>query len=145
MTAYEQQVPDREAKNIKDVLTAYRYHQIQEVQTNLINQVRRIRDMMNNMESYLAGQTISNRNGNFDQYVPIGLGNFWIQFMQSKVVEAKSKAETYMDTYIQRLKDGYCSAYQRQNANAEDQILITKIDSLEAAVNAKPNWVVPNF
>jgi hypothetical protein len=145
MNGYEKAAPHRAVKNVKDVLTAYQYHQIAEINSFLVAQSNRVANMLDAMETYLAGITVSTSKGNLLPYQNKQLGARWRAFMNSKAQTAKGRAETYMDTWVQGLKDGYCSDYQREKANDDDKILIKKIDELSNAVQAKSNWALPNF
>ncbi len=145
MTGYEQQTPERAVKNIKDVLSAYKYHQFNEVNNILVAQVGRVATMLNQIEQYLASITVTTRAGTFATYQPMGLGAQWRTFMNGRAAMARSKAETYMDDWVQSLQNGYATPYLRDHADAAGLALIDKIDHLATAVAGRTAWVVPNF
>ena len=127
MTNYEQQQPDRAVKNIKDVLSAYKYHQIQAVNGILVRQANRVGAMFGRMENdYLAN--------NYPGYEKIGLQALWTSWIKGRTDRARTRAETYMKDGVKRLHDGYGSDYNRQFTNP---VLLAKIDSLTTAVNGQ--------
>jgi len=133
MTDYEQQQPDRAVKNIKDVLSAYKYHQIQAVNDILVRQANRVGAMFRRMENdYLAK--------NYPGYEKIGLQTLWTSWIKGRTDRARTRAETYMKDGVKRLHDGYGSDYNRQFT---DPVLLAKIDSLTTAVNGQQSWANP--
>lgn len=133
MTDYEQQQPDRAIKNIKDVLSAYKYHQIKAVNDILVKQANRVGAMFGRMENdYLAN--------NYPNYEKIGLQALWTSWIKGRTDRARTRAETYMQDGVNRLQAGYGSEYNRQHT---DNVLMAKIDSLTAAVKAQQGWANP--
>jgi len=136
----------RAVKNLKDVLTAWNYHRTPAINTILVNQVQRVGNMLNQMETYLAGRDIAyGRQGNLVRYVPIGLQTKWRIFMQQRVTLARTKADTHMTTWLNKLKDGYTSQLQRASTDPDMVTLIGKIDALDAAITGKAAWNLPVF
>lgn len=133
MTDYEQQTPDKAIKNLKDVLSALKYHQIPAVNTLLVNQANRVGNMFNQMETALA-----NRPG----YQPAGLQAEWNSWIKGRADRARTRAETYLTDNIKKLKDGYTTEYQRQPQFA-DPVLLEKIDKLDAAIKVRQTWGNP--
>lgn len=133
MTDYEQQRPDRAVKNIGDVLSAYKYHQIQAVNDILVKQANRVGAMFGRMENdFLAN--------NYPDYKKIELQAEWTSWIKGRTDQARTKAETYMKAGVKRLQDGYGSEYNRKFT---DKALLARIDSLTTAVNGQPSWVNP--
>src|SRR5580658_5008126 len=87
MQGYVQNDPYKALKNIKDVLSAYKYMQITEINNFLVDQSTRVGNMFDAQETYLASIAVpAPRNaGNLDTYVPIGLGNMWRQWVRGRV------------------------------------------------------------
>ena len=147
--------PDKAFKNIKDVISVLRYHMDATVSARLVLQKDRVGDMMNRLDTVLIPQVqIQNREGqNFGRWQPVGLQTRWNTWIRGRANIAKAKAETYVDTYIDRLKDGYASDLQRQEAADGDpndpliaaaRVLIAKIDALDNEwTNNRPNWQNP--
>lgn len=141
--------PNSAVKNLKDVLTAVKYHKIPAINTILVRQVGRVGSMMEQMEVFLEGRNdiAYGRKGNLLRYQRAGLKLKWEIFMQKKVTLARSKASTHLTTWLQSLQNAYASATDRANAVAgsDDAILIAKIDALDAAITAEGAWVLPTF
>lgn len=133
MQGYEQQDPNKAIKNLKDVLSALKYHQIPAVSTILVDQANRVGNMFQTMETELA-----NRPG----YQALGLQAAWNTWIKGRADLARTKAETYLTDYIQKLNDGYGSDYQRQPQYA-DTVLLGKIDALTAAIAGRTAWANP--
>lgn len=143
MNSYEQSEPDRAVKNIKDVISAYKYHQIQEISANLLKQKNRVGNMFDQMDSLPSFPAPS---GN-QPYQKIGLKAAWDTWISGRAQLARSKAETYMRQWLESLQNGYASEYQRQIAedNPDVQELIDKIDALAKEVDStlKNRWNPP--
>ena len=133
MQDYEQQTPDKAIKNLKDVLSALKYHQIAGVNTILVTQANRVGNMFQTMETELA-----NRPG----YQPLGLQAAWKTWIKGRADRARTRAETYLTDNMRKLKDGYGSDYQRQPQFA-DTVLLGKIDALDAAITGRTTWTNP--
>ncbi|KAL8701240.1 MAG: hypothetical protein Q9201_005019 [Fulgogasparrea decipioides] len=104
MTDYEQQTPDKAIKNLKDVLSALKYHQIPAVSTLLVNQADRVGNMFNQMEMTLANRL---------KYQRANLQAEWNICIKGRADRARTRAESYLTDNIKKLKDGYASEYQR--------------------------------
>ena len=133
MTNYEQQMPDKAIKNMKDVLGALKYHQIPDVRTILLDQASRVGAMLDKMDNELV-----NRQG----YRKMQLQSKWKLWIKGRADEARSKAETYLEAHLKHLLDVYGSEYARQEKFA-DTVLLRKIDSLDAAIKGRTPWVNP--
>lgn len=134
MTDYEQQEPDRAIANLKDVLTALRYHQDGVVSGNLVRQARRVGVMFNNMETEIARRDPT--------FQPKGLQTLWNSWIKGRADRARTRAETYLETNLKALKDGYMSDYQ-QDPKFSDGVLVTKINRLDAAIQGRTRWNNP--
>lgn len=133
MQDYEQQTPDKAIKNLKDVLSALRYHQIPAVSTILVTQATRVGNMFQTMETELAKRP---------DYQHAGLQAAWNVWIKGRADRARTRAETYLTDNIQKLNKGYGSAYQRQPQFA-DTVLLGKIDALAAAIAGRTAWANP--
>jgi hypothetical protein len=155
MNSYEQSQPNKEVRNIKDVLSAYRYHTIPAIRQILLTQRNRVSDMFDAIEDemvrvQLSYQTGGRRPVNIVPYVKIGLKTQWDTWSSGRLSLAKSKAETYMSHYLQSLQNGYATPALRNAAQAaagkgdnDPQTLIDKIDALATAVGNLPAWNAP--
>jgi chitinase len=133
--------PDRAFKNIKDVITILRYHMDATVTQRLVDQKNRVGNMMNRLETVPISQVqVSEKGRNLGWWQPVGLQNRWNTWIRGRANKARVKAETYIETYLERLKDGYASEVQRQVARDVDpsdpliiaaRTLIAKIDALD--------------
>jgi chitinase len=146
--------PDKAFKNIKDVISVLRYHMDATVAQRLIDQKNRVGNMMNRLDTVLIPQVqVSGRGGNFGRWQAVGLQNRWNTWIRGRANKARVKAETYIETYLERLKDGYASEVQRQVARDGDpgdpliiaaRTLIAKIDALDNEwQNNRPRWQNP--
>lgn len=137
MNDYLGATPERVIKNIKDVITAYRYHQIQEVETNLVAQANRVRDMFTTMETAIQAK--------YPSYQQLGLGSLWATWIRGRADRARGRAETYMNQWVEGLQTGYGTPSQRQNPDPARVILLNKIDTLATEVTNVINggWVNP--
>ena len=133
MQNYEQQTPDKAIKNLKDVLSALKYHQIPAVSTTLVNQANRVGKMFQTMETELAS-----RQG----YKFLGLQAAWNVWIKGRADRARTRAETYLTDNLQKLKNGYASDYQRDPKFAGEDLL-KKIDALAAAIAGRTTWANP--
>ncbi|KFX92564.1 hypothetical protein V490_05317 [Pseudogymnoascus sp. VKM F-3557] len=146
-------------QNVKDVITAYKYHRFNEIHNNLLAQSNRIGAMFQAMEAYLAAAPALHQSSNvlLQPYQPANLQAEWRTFMNTKAAAAKLRAELWMDNWTTQLENTYCSDYQlgfaqdrttalRQatgdpNILSDEQIFIDKITRLRQEVNSLPNWV----
>lgn len=135
MLDYVQQTPDKSIKNLKDVLSALRYHQIPAVSTILVAQAKRVGDMFQTMETELAK--------NRPKYQPAGLQAAWQSWIKGRADRARTRAETYLTENMQKLIDGYGSAYQGQPQFEDAAVLRGKIEALAAAIAGKTAWANP--
>ncbi|KAI4122687.1 MAG: hypothetical protein LQ338_005669 [Usnochroma carphineum] len=133
MADYEQQTPDKAIKNLKDVLSALKYHQIPAVNTLLINQANRVGNMFDQMETALASRP---------GYQRADLQAKWNSWIKGRTDRARARAETYLTDNMKKLKDGYTSEYQRQPKFA-DPVLLAKIDNLDVAIRGRQTWGNP--
>jgi len=151
MEEYELTAPEREVKNLKDVLTAYKYHTDSNIASILKKQRDRVATTLTAIENALAGKSVKIGNTQYGAYNSIGLAAKWNTWSSDRLKLAKSKADTHLSTYFPQLKEGYATQGLRtaaqKAASAGDngpQELIGKIDALEAALNQKPTWTL-NF
>jgi hypothetical protein len=146
--------------NVKAALGAWEYHQIQEIQDNL----RRQRDRVGNAMG-LAEQEVKNafsapwttgarpQNGKppptYKKYQVIGLQGLWISWTRNRVTYARTKLETYMDRWLQELKDNFASPIVKQAADnsarqgdTTAQRLYQEIEALEEAIRNRSPWTL---
>ncbi|KFY73248.1 hypothetical protein V499_06655 [Pseudogymnoascus sp. VKM F-103] len=146
-------------QNVKDVITAYKYHRFNEINHNLLAQSNRIGAMFQAMEAHLAAQPALHQSGNvlLQPYQNANLQAQWRTFMNTKAATANTRAELWMDNWTTQLETTYCSNYQlsfaqdrttelRQatgdpNILSDEQIFIDKITRLRQEVNSRPAWV----
>lgn len=136
MNEYLGNTPERAIKNVKDVITAYRYHQIQKIQNNLVAQSNRVRDMFDTMDTAILAKNPS--------YQKLNLGPLWASWMRGRADRARTRAETYTKQWVNALKTGYGTESQRETADADRKILLSKIDALDTEVTNVINGGWPN-
>ncbi|KAL9594308.1 MAG: hypothetical protein Q9219_007102 [cf. Caloplaca sp. 3 TL-2023] len=129
MTNYINTMPDRAIKNLKDVLSALKYHQIDTISTTLVNQAHRVGEMFNNMEIEIGKRDPS--------FQPKGLQAVWSKWIKGRAERARTRAETYLEGNLENIKTGYSSDYQK------DKVLLEKINKLEAAIKGRTTWNNP--
>jgi len=153
MNTYEQSLPDKEVRNLKDVLSAYKYHMIPAVSQILLNQRNRVGSMFAQVEQTMQGLTYQ-RGGRspvtIAPYQSVGLQQAWNAWSSARLNIARNKAVTYMQQYLQGLENGYATqglrnAAQTAAASGDNgpQTLINKIDALSNAVANRPAWNAP--
>lgn len=153
MQHYEQSLPDKEVRNLKDVLSAYKYHMIPQVSQILTDQRNRVGNLFAQVEQTMTGLSYSTggrKPVTVAPYQPIGLQQAWLAWSSGRLDAARARAETYMDQYLQNLQNGYATPSLRdaaqRAANAGDngpQTLIGKIDALSNAIANRPAWNAP--
>lgn len=100
-----QKEPNRAMRNLKDVLTAYRYHQDATINSNLQKQSKRVGELLDRLDSIeLPKVEIKIKDKKVAKYEKIGLKDMWEGFIQAQAEKAKSKAETYLDKYVAAMK-----------------------------------------
>lgn len=137
MQSYVDKKPDRAVKNIKDVTAVYRYHQIPEIKTTLVAQSNRIRDMFNTMDAAIKVAK--------PKYEEMELGPLWATWMRGRADRARTEAETYMNHWVKALQTAYGTPTQRTEANADQTVLLARIDALATEVTdlIKAGWSNP--
>ena len=152
MAKYEQSSPDRAFKNIQDVLTALSYLRDSTVSARLVNQASRAGAMLKSMdETYVPRVKKSGRTGDYPAWKAVGLESEWNAWIRGRADKVRAKAESYIQTYLGQLQEGYATQAQRDVAEkggndpqaVQARALIEKIDALAKAVNAAPRWNNP--
>jgi chitinase len=152
MVSYEESSPDRTIANIKDVLTAWRYHTDSSISAILTSQRNRVGDRLAAIEKVLDGLSFDKGRPaqTYEPYKPIDLQSEWNAWSSGRVAYAKKKADNYMTKWLENLKQGYASDYQKEAAEVAaskgdlgPKTLLAKIAALEAAIEAKPTWNLP--
>lgn len=149
MHNYQTQDPDRAFKNIKDVITALRYHSDATVNANLLAQRNRIGARLELLDTAIV-PTI--QKPNHRTWTAVGLRAQWDEWTKTRALQAHEKAIAYIDDYRDKLDLAYATQYQRENAQqggddpqaVASRALIAKIDALNNEwKNNRPNWVRP--
>ncbi|KAI4285352.1 MAG: hypothetical protein L6R38_000708 [Xanthoria sp. 2 TBL-2021] len=135
MTEYEQTDPEKAVKNLKDVAAAYKYHQIHDVNIYLLNQGTRVGNMFKQMEDAIFA--------NDKSYERLGLKDKWDTWIKGRTDRARTRAETYMTGYLQKLRSGYATDYHLSNAAFQDQKLLEHIQSLTMEIKGLTPWANP--
>jgi chitinase len=150
MIRYEESTPDRTVSNIKDVLTAWKYHTDSSISAILIRQRNRVGDRLAAIEKVLDGFSFVKDGKQYEAYESINLQSEWNAWSSGRVAYAKKKANDYMTAWLANLKQGYASDYQKEAAEVAaskgdlgPKTLLAKIAALEAAIEAKPTWNLP--
>ncbi|KAL8730716.1 MAG: hypothetical protein Q9166_003908 [cf. Caloplaca sp. 2 TL-2023] len=134
MTNYEQQTPDKAVKNLKDVISAYKYHKVPTVSTYLVNQANRVGNMFQQMENSIAASDPG--------YQRLNLQSKWKTWIKGRGDRARTRTETYVVDYTKKLRDGYTSEYQVAGGFG-DPVLLEKIEASTKEVNGLQPWGNP--
>ncbi|KAF7510841.1 hypothetical protein GJ744_005941 [Endocarpon pusillum] len=139
-------------KNVKDTITAIRYHMDPTIRGYLINQKNRVGDMLNQLETQELPSITKNIDGVQRTWASLGLQNRWNAFMRTRAATAITDSQQHVNDYLNMLKEGYATQAHRNAANnggnTEDarirRSLIAKIDALDAEwTNNRPLWTNP--
>ncbi|TKA54386.1 hypothetical protein B0A49_13375 [Cryomyces minteri] len=141
MAGYLGSEPDRAIKNVKDGLTALVYHRDGQVSQILANQARRVEQMMGDLT----------RRANYARWQPVGLQQYWRQWMRGRAEVARVKATTYIEKYMRALQDGYNSPSIQESirqhphdpASQTGTVWVNKINHFQQAVDNAPAWTNP--
>lgn len=150
---YIQSDPDTAIKNLKDVMSALRYHADPTISNRLVTQKNRIGDMLNRMDTQVVPgiQRFDANNQQFGQWQPKGLQQRWNTWIRGRADLARTRAFAHIEKYLGELVSGWTSDLQRQDAlnkaNQGDQLplrRINKIDMLRNEWNTnRPVWNNP--
>jgi hypothetical protein len=146
MNGHVKSRPRTAISNIRDVLAAWKYHVDNDIANILTRQRNRVGQKFAAIERVLDGYSYNS----YAPYKSIDLQDKWNAWTSGRVVRAKQRAEAYMTTWLEKLKDEYATKAKREEAATaaadgqdEKQKLIQTIDLLEAAIDAKPTWDMP--
>lgn len=139
-------------KNVKDTITAIRYHMDPTIRGYLISQKDRVGNMLNRLETQELPSITKNIDGVPRTWASLGLQARWNTFMRTRAATAIVDSQQHVTEYLNMLKEGYATQAHRNAANnggnAEDaqirRALIAKIDALDAEwTNNRPVWTNP--
>jgi chitinase len=146
MNKYNKDTPERAIANIKDVLSAWKYHVDNDIAQILIRQRDRVGDKLAAIEEALEGLTY----GTYKPYKSLDLKSLWEAWSSGRVARAKKRAEEYMTNYLALLQRSYATDDMRKDAekaakdgDGSQAERIEKIDALAAAIKARPTWNMP--
>ena len=97
-------------KNMRDVISAWRYHQDATTKQILKKQSDRIAARFDVLESEIAK---SDQN-----YNKIGLKDAWNSFMKGRAAKVGAGAETFLDTWLKYMNDAWADGDENSNPNA---------------------------
>ncbi len=157
MDGYEKSTPDRVVKNIKDVISALKYMRDVTISQILVAQKNRVGGMLEQMDrNYVPNiQKTDGAKQNYARWQYIGLQGHWNTFMRGRADFARTKAESYINTYLEHLETGYVNPVAIENANLGASasppdpqaqaalVLIGKIQALRKEVDNMPTWTNP--
>ncbi|KAI0459849.1 hypothetical protein F5B21DRAFT_511091 [Xylaria acuta] len=133
-------------QNLKDCMFALAYMRDPIVSNTLLLEKNRVRDRLAALDNNVV-PTIA-RPG-YRTWTSQGLAGLWDTFMSQRAIQARTKVETHINTWLQTLQDTYATPAQRQAAQGTspvaqaNQRFITKIDRLAQAWNAFGQWIPP--
>ena len=136
MRQYLLQDPDTAIKNLKDTITAIRYHADPIISARLIQQKDRVGNMLNEMDiQCVPGIVRTVRAGKYRQWQPQGLQQRWNTWIRAYTL---TKAISHVETWLPQLEQAYATPTQRDNSirgndNAEAVVAryrMSKIDTL---------------
>ena len=138
--------PAEAIQRIKEVLFAYKYHQIQAIEDTLVDQVQRVADMFETIETNILPNAAPPDDKK--DYESTNLKAAWLDWMRKRADKARTKAETFLDTHIEALKNAYyvddktdLDASDPQDKDTLD--LIERIEKLDEAIGNRGTWANP--
>lgn len=154
MRTYLQQSPDTAIKNIKDTITAIRYHADPTISARLVLQKNRVGNMLNQMDTQAVPAIVkTGRNGaRFGTWQPQGLQQRWNTWIRGRATYALQKAVLHIETWLPRLEESYATPELRNVANRgvndpeaqQSRTRIQKIDGLKTEwASNRPVWNNP--
>ena len=155
MRQYLLQNPNTAIKNLKDTITAIRYHTDPTISARLVLQKDRVGNMLNQMDTQVVpGIVRTGRAGTqFGQWQPQDLQQEWNRWIRGRAAEALVKAIGHVDKWLPQLEQAYATPVQRDNADrggdsreaVNARIRIGKIDTLrnQWTGNNRPIWPNP--
>lgn len=139
-------------KNVKDTITAIRYHIDPIIRQHLINQKDRVGNRLTLLETQHLNQITRHVDGMDRTWRPLGLQAEWNRFMRARAARAITASQQHVTEYLNALKEGHATQAQRNlawNGGDEDwaraaRALITKIDALNVEwTQLRPVWTNP--
>lgn len=139
-------------KNVKDTITAIRYHIDPTINGHLVRQKDRVGQRFNDLETQYLPLITKDIGGLQRTWASLGLQNRWNTFMRGRAATAITDAYNHVEEYLTALEEGYATQRQRNFANqlgdTEDgrnlRGFIAKIDALRAEwTNNRPIWTNP--
>lgn len=108
MREYVQVEPNKGMKNLKDVITAIRYHQHPTIHANLQRQSRRIGEMLDRLDSVELPKVTVRYGGRnpveLAKYQKKDLKKMWDDWIQARAEIPRSKAELHLDRYFEAME-----------------------------------------
>ncbi|KAL8350543.1 hypothetical protein RB598_005715 [Gaeumannomyces tritici] len=135
-------------QNLKDCMMALRYMRDPIVSNTLLLEKNRVRDRLNNLDTNVVAGLV--RPG-YRAWQQQGLSGLWDTFMHDRAVQARTKAETHISTWLGELMTRHASPAQRQQAQQggnspliqANARFIAKLDRMQQEWNAQGQWVPP--
>jgi hypothetical protein len=147
MISLVKEEPRQAIQRLRNVLGVRKYLDQAKVRTAMRDVKVRLQDRFNAIEAALAlpvnRRTIAAQNGRrpvqgrtFDTWKPVGLGNLWHTYMNTKWAEAKREHEMFLQKWHQKIYETYCTPALKKNSKdaSKDtlQVLLRKRNTREA-------------
>ena len=97
-------------KKMRDIISAWRYHQDETTKGTLKKQSDRVAARFDVLESEIKAKN--------DKYGQIGLKDAWNSFMKARAAKAGAKVETFLDTWLKAMNDAWVDGNENSNPNA---------------------------
>ena len=153
MRDYLQKTPNTAIKNLKDTITAIRYHNDMDVSTRLVLQKNRVGDMLLKMDTQVVPNSVRTKvNGDrYGTWQPQNLKQLWDTWIRGRADYALAKAVAHIEKWLPELEESYATPALRDVANRgsgeeaqEARTRIEKIDKLrDEWTNRRPVWNNP--
>lgn len=119
MRQYLLQDPNTAIKNLKDTITAIRYHSDPTISARLVLQKDRVGAMLQQMDTQVVpGIVKTDRSGTrFGPWQPQGLQQRWNAWMRGRATYALNKAVVHVDTWLPQLEQAYATPALNDVAN----------------------------
>lgn len=145
-TNYMQADPVRAIKQIKDVMSVFKYHDHPTINSNLVAVKLRIQDRLDELDNQIMPNWV--RSPGWAKWTPMDLAGKWHTYATTVAQRARDKGWKYITDNLRKIREAYISKINRAMAasaqpgtpSADLAILLDKIDALTREWDAyEPN------
>ena len=139
---YIHQEPLKAVKRLKDVLTAYRYHQDATISDNLKKQSQRVSEALDKMDR-IELPKLNYKGQKVKPYKTLGFKKRWDEWIKSRAERANKRTMMYLDQYIEQMQ-GYANS-QEDRFEPNLQSLANSVRALKAELAKvhQDEWKIP--